>query len=99
MITDVTIVYNDEQQIKRLGGAYTLKASPFFTYININSSKGRKPAYTLMSHWAATKAPFAICYEGDKAIKAFYSETGRDVIDDLIHYLNEETESVSGNKR
>lgn len=86
MITDVYVVYNDDSQIKRIGDA--LKVSPFFTYINENSPKGRKEAFALKNHWGTRMTPFAICMDKDKAIKAFYSETGKDIIDSLINYLN-----------
>ena len=94
MITDVIVVYNDESQIRRIGGAYTLKESPFFTYINESSRKGKKEAYALKGHWGARMTPFAICMDGEKAIKAFYSETGEDVIKSLINYLNEHEQDI-----
>ena len=90
MITDVIVVYNDDSQIRRIGGTYTLKESPFFTYINESSRKGKKEAYALKSHRGARMTPFAICMDGEKPIKAFYSETGKDVIESLIKYLNGE---------
>lgn len=89
MITDVYVVYNDENQIKKIGGTYRLKVSPFFTYINEASAKGKKEAFALKSHWGARMTPFALCMEGENAVKAFYSETGEDVIKSLIDYLNE----------
>lgn len=91
MITDVIVVYNDDSQIRRIGGVYTLKKSPFFTYINESSHKGRKEAFALKSHWGARMTPFAICMDGEKPIKAFYSETGNDIIKELINYLNQES--------
>lgn len=93
MITDVYLVYNDEEQIRKIGGTYTLKVSPFFTYINESSQKGRKEAFALKSYWGARLAPFAIVYDGEKAVKAFYSETDKDVIGSLIKYLNEQQDN------
>lgn len=90
MITDVFVVYNDESQIRRIGGTYTLKVSPFFTYINEASQKGRKEAFALKGHWGARMTPFALCMNGEQPVKAFYSETGEDVIKSLIDYLNGE---------
>ena len=90
MITDVIVVYNDDSQIRKIGGVYTLKKSPFFTYINESSRKGRKEAFALKGHWGARMTPFAICMDGEKPIKAFYSETEKDVIESLIKYLNGE---------
>ncbi len=89
MITDVYLVYNNDSIIKRLGGAYTFKVSPFFHFIDDRTLKGRKEAYKLKSHWAATLTPFVVCTEGLNPIKVFYSEEGKDVIESLINYLNE----------
>ena len=90
MITDVIVVYNEDSQIKKLGGTFTLKVSPFFRFINEDTHKGKKEAWALKSHWGAKMTPFAICMEGEKVVKAFYSETGEDVIKSLIDYLNEQ---------
>lgn len=90
MITDVYLVYNDDSQLRKIGGTYTLKVSPFFHFIDSRTLNGRKEAFQLKGSWGARMDPFAICMEGDKAVKAFYSETGEDVIDSLIKYLNGE---------
>ena len=86
MITDVYLVYNDDSQLKRLNDS--LEVSLFFTYINESSRKGKKEAYKLKSEWGARKTPFAICFNKETPIKAFFSETGEDVIESLITYLN-----------
>ena len=91
MITDVFVVYSDVDQIKRIGGAYTLKSSPTFHFIDSQSNKSKKEAWALKSHWAAKEDPFAICMNGDKAVKAFYSETGEDVIQSLINFVNSQS--------
>lgn len=90
MITDVYIVYNDENQIKKIGGTYTLKVSPFFHFINDTTRKGKREAYKLKSEWGSRLTPFILCTNGEKAVKAFYSETDIDVINSLIRYLNNE---------
>ena len=90
MVTDVFVVYNDDSQIKRIGEKYTLKYSPFFTFINESSNKCKKEAYALKSHWGARLTPFALCMNGEEAVKAFYSETGEDIIKSLINYINEQ---------
>lgn len=96
MITDVYVVYNDENQVKRIGGAYTLKVSPIFHFMDSQANKTKKEAWALKSHWAAKEDPFAIVMDGEKAVKAFYSETGEDVIQSLINYLNsQENEGTS----
>lgn len=89
MVTDVYLVYNDDTQIKRLGGAYTLKVSPYFHFIDDRTKKGNKDAWTLKNAWSAKKSPFAICMDGNKPIKAFYTEADNDIIKSLINYLNE----------
>lgn len=88
MITDVYIVYDDDKVIRRVGGTYTIKVSPFFHFIDSRTLNGRKEAFQLKGSWGARMDPFAICMEGDKAVKAFYSETGEDVIESLITFLN-----------
>lgn len=90
MITDVYLVYNDDSQLRKIGGAYTLKVSPFFHFIDDRTLNGRKEAFKLKGSWGAKLTPFALCTDGEKAIKAFYSETGTDIIKELIDYLNGE---------
>lgn len=90
MITDVYVVYNDVEQIKRIGDTYALQASPVFHFLSSQSNKTKKEAWALKSHWAAKEDPFAIVMDGDKAVKAFYSETGEDVIKSLLNYINTE---------
>lgn len=87
MITDVYVTYNDESQIDKIKGE-SFKDSPFFTFISEVDRKSRKQAFALKNHWAAFQCPFAICMNGDKPVKAFYSEDC-DVIDSLIKYLHE----------
>lgn len=88
MITDVYIVYNNDNVIKRVGGTYTVKVSPIFHFIDSRTLNGRKEAFQLKGSWGARMDPFVICMNGEKAIKAFYSETGEDVIESLITFLN-----------
>lgn len=82
---EVHVVYNEDSQRERLEEA--LKESPFsFTFIDVRG-KEKKNAWALKSHWAAKQDPFAIVMDEDKAIKAFYSETGEDIINSLINFL------------
>lgn len=85
---DIIITYNDDKQIERIKGE-TLKVSPFFTFLDERNRKSRKEAFAIKNHWAAFATPFILCKEGDKPIKAFYSESDSDVIQSLINYLNE----------
>ena len=90
MITDVYLVYNDDSQLRKIGGTYTLKVSPFFHFIDDRTVEGRKEWFKLKGSWGSRLTPFALCTKGEKAVKAFYSETGEDVIKSLIDYLNEQ---------
>lgn len=90
MVTDVYLVYNDDLQIKKIGGTYTLKVSPFFHFIDDRSYDGRKQAFKLKGSYGAKQTPFAVCMDKEKPVKAFYSESEKDVVKSLIKYLNEE---------
>lgn len=85
---EVYIVYNDDQTLKELGDTSDLKVSPFFHFIDDRTRRGRKDAWKIKGGFGAKLSPFAVIYEGDKPIKAFYSEA-EDVIKSLIKYLNE----------
>lgn len=88
MITDVYVVFDNDDVVRRLGGAYTLKVSPLFHFIDSRTVNGQKEAFKLKGSWGARLDPFAITFDGDKAVKAFYSETGENVIESLITFLN-----------
>lgn len=83
---DVYIVYNNDEVLKKLGG--TLKVSPFFHFVDDRTRKGKKDSWKIKGGFSAKLTPFAVVYEGEKPLKAFYSETGENVIDSLIDYLN-----------
>lgn len=87
MITDIFIVC-DESQAKKVEDA--VKVPSTFHFIDPLTSKGKKEAWSLKSYWGAKLDPFAIVMNGDKPVKAFYSES-ENVIDNLILYLNERT--------
>ncbi len=86
MITDVYIVYNDELQLSILNG--DLKQSPFFHLINSKTKQGKRKAFTLKSEYGAKLEPFVLVTDKDKPLIAFYSETGENVIENLINYIN-----------
>lgn len=88
MITDVYIVYNNDDTIKGIGD--TFKVSPFFHFIDSRTLKGRKEAFKLKGKFAAKLDPFAVCMNKDTAVKAFYTEADSDIIKSLINYLNDE---------
>lgn len=82
---DIHIVYNEDSQKERIEEAF--KESPFsFTFIDVRG-KSKKDAWAVKNKWAAKLDPFAIVYNEDRAVKAFYSETGEDIINSLINFL------------
>jgi hypothetical protein len=87
MITDVYIVYNDTSFIKKFGDT-SLKVSPFFHFIDETTRQGKKEAFALKGHWGTRMTPFIICFDKETPVKAFYSETGENIIQSLIDYLN-----------
>lgn len=86
---DVYLVYNDDKDLKKLGDA-NIKVSPFFHFIDDRTRRGRKDSWKIKGGFGAKLTPFAVIYEGEKPIKAFYSETGNDIVESLIKYLNGE---------
>lgn len=85
MITDIFIICNKDQ-LKKVED--TVKVTSTFHFIDPLSKKGKKEAWALKNYWGAKLDPFAVVMDGDKPIKAFYSES-ENVIDNLIIYLNE----------
>lgn len=85
---DVYIIYNDDLIPKRIGDA-NLKASPFFHFIDDRTHKGKKDSWKIKGGFGAKLTPFAVVYNRDKPLKAFYSEADSDIIKSLIEYLNE----------
>ena len=61
----------------------------FIRYIDYNTIEGRKEAYKVKSHWAARMNPFVVVQEDEEIIKVFYSESGKNAVQQLINYLNE----------
>ena len=90
MITDVYIVYNNPEQVKRVRESCKTRVPLTLHFMNSQANETKKDAWALKSYWAAKEDPFAIAMDGEKAVKAFYSETGEDVIKSLINYLNTE---------
>lgn len=80
---NVIVVYNEPKQIEKLRDTSFLS----FKFIDSKTSKGKKEALRIKSHYAARLEPFAVVLDNEKPIKAFYTEA-EDVIDSLIKYLN-----------
>lgn len=85
MITDIYVVINSNDQRERLKEAF--KEASFSLNILDIRGKEKKKAWALKSHWAAKLDPFAIVMDGDRAVKVFYSETGENIIESLINFL------------
>ena len=85
MITDVYIISNDPNMSSKINGSFP--GNPFFHFYDIGSMKERSAAYKLKGQFGARLDPFAVVYEKDKPIKAFYSEADNDIIKSLIDYL------------
>lgn len=81
------VVYNDDETINKIGDA--LKVSPIFHFIDYRTKKGKKDAWKIMNYVAAREVPFAIVYDDDKIVKAFYTEADNNIIKSLIEFLNE----------
>lgn len=84
---EAIIVY-DNKKDKEFLDLVDSKVPIFVRYIDYNTKEGRKEAYQVKSHWAAKLNPFVVIQEKDKIIKVFYSESGKNAIQQLINYLN-----------
>lgn len=82
---EIYVTYNSDNQIEKLKDRESSSLS--FNFINSNSIKGKKKARELKAHWGARLDPFSIIFDGVRPIKAFYSETGEDIIESLIKYI------------
>lgn len=84
----IYIVYDKDDQIE-LFKSKTFKESFLVEYYNMNSMKERKLGFKLKDSWGAISNPFCIIFDGDKPIKAFYSENKweENAIVQLINYL------------
>lgn len=83
-MTDVILVYNSQEHLDQLGETSTYPVN--FQLINSRSSKTNKDARKIKGYYAARQEPFAVVLDGEKPIKAFYSEA-ENVIESLIKYL------------
>lgn len=81
----IIFVYNSDEQRQKIEESVNTDSFIFYDDRNL---KERKKGATEMHKWASRKFPFAIHYEEDKPIKAFYSEANN-VVNELINYLND----------
>lgn len=85
---DIYIVYNDEYFKEQINNLNNLD-DYFVHFINEKTRTGLKEGFKIKSHWGAKLTPFILVANNDKAIKAFYSESKTDIIQDLNNFLNE----------
>jgi hypothetical protein len=85
MITDIYIVYDNKEQLNKLD-KFDFK-DKYVHLINLKTSKGIKEGKKIMYAWGAMMAPFAIIYDHEHPIRAFYTETDPDIIETLINYI------------
>ena len=52
------------------------------------SKEGKSKGYKLKSEFGARQDPFAVVYNKESPIKAYYSEDSDNIINDLINDLN-----------
>ena len=83
------IVIYENKKDKEFLDLIDSKIPIFIRYIDYNTIEGRKEAYKIKSHWAARMNPFVVVQEDEEIIKVFYSESGKNAIQQLINYLNE----------
>lgn len=83
---DVYLVYNEDSQLETVKNA-ELRSDLFFHFIDERTRKGLKEAWKVKSSLSARLSPFAVIYENDKPIKAFYTEADDNIIKSLIEYL------------
>ena len=83
---DVYIVYNDDSQIELLKNS-NLRTDAFFHFADERTRKGFKESWKIKNPLAAKLSPFAVIYNNDIPIKAFYTEADDNVMQSLIEYL------------
>ena len=76
---EISIIYSDESQLDKI--------NHIVDYFDGNT--GKKQGRMIKGRWGAKLDPFVIITDGEKPIKAFYSETGEDVLDSLRKYIND----------
>lgn len=91
MITDVYVVSDDVNVASYFNESFP--GNPFFHFYDIGSKRDRSAAFKLKGSFGAKENPFAVVFDKDKPIKAFYTEADKNVIQSLINYLrnNEST--------
>lgn len=89
---DIYIIHNNPN-IKDIICNSEINSDAFYHFLDEGSLKEKSKAYKFKSEWCARQTPFIGIYKDGKMFKGFYSETGEDVIQSLIKYLNHEYKS------
>ena len=65
-----------------------VKSNFYIHFLDITSKNDRSKAFKLKGEWGARMNPFICINNGDKTIKCFYSETGEDVYEQLLKFID-----------
>lgn len=82
-MVNVFITYTDDKIIEKV----TEQNSVTFHFIDMLSLKGKKEGFSLKSYWGAKLDPFILVKDGDIAIKAFYAEEKKDIIQEMNKFI------------
>jgi len=59
----------------------------YYNFLDSNSAYTKKQAYGLKKEWGAREEPFVLVQKEDKVLRAFYSESSTNVIDDALEFI------------
>lgn len=85
----------DYEKLKSICDSYEAEniIEPTEYYLSY-THKGKKQAKRLKSHWSARIEPFILIEKDNKAVKAFYSEASKDIIEDFKHFMQYELDTI-----
>lgn len=85
---DVYITYVDKQDREFLEKVET-KLSVYLHFFNMDIIQEKKDGWKVKNQCGAKSDPFVLVKDSeDKIIRAFYSESGKNAINQLIEFLN-----------
>ena len=79
---DIYLVFDDQKDLEKLESV--VDNNYYIHYLNINKHHDRSKAFKLKGEWSARKNPFVLLSKKDNVIKAYYSETGMNAVDQFI---------------
>lgn len=89
---ELVLISNDLEDEKKV----LSRESPsgyYFSFLDLGSMLCRSDAYALKSEWGAREDPFALVKDNDKVLRCFYSEEGKDVVDEALNFIESLKES------